>query len=240
MSKSFSPTHVIYDPSDPLGPVWALLSLSPPFCIAFLTLHAIVTRDLRYYFVLSGLCTTSALCSVLKRIVRQPRPSNLHSGYGMPSNHAAFVSFCATLSVWFALTQYGKPPPYKKRDELRQDKVVRWIKRWLPPIGSISIAVGCSYSRISLQYHTPIQVMVGALIGSSMGLVYNPFYAGFYQKRIVPWIEESWLERHWDVRSYHDNFRESGNDLAWFKSQSLDEFRRSKSARFETEAKKKT
>lgn len=238
MSKSFSPTHVIYDPSDPLGPVWALLSLAPPFCVAFLTIHTLVARDLRCPFVLSGLNITSILCSVLKQIIRQPRPTTLHSGFGMPSNHAAFVSFCAVFSVWFALTQYGKPRPSEKPGG-RRSHVLRRCKRWLPPVGSTTIAVGCSYSRIHLGYHTPIQVAVGALIGSSIGLGYGVLYAGVYRERIVPWVEGSWLGRDWDVRSYHDDLGEDGEDVAWFMSRRLDEFRKTRGAGLETEAKKK-
>jgi len=250
MSKPFSPTYVTYDPNDPLGPLWALLSLAPPFYVASLTLHTLATRDLRGAFLLSGMVGTAGLCTVLKRIVRQPRPPRPSSSYlggddasfdesdrfGMPSNHAAFVSFCALFTLCFALTQCGGRP--RRRSE-RGSSTARWMKRWIPSIGAIGIALSCSYSRVHLGYHTPVQVMVGCLIGSLVGLWYAFLYDGVYRELIAPWVERSWLGRDWDVRSYHDEF-EDDDDVAGYMAKCLDEFRRTKYVQSQTETKKNT
>jgi len=249
MSKPFSLTHVLYDSNDPLGPIWALLSLAPPLCIASLTLHTLVTRDLRGAFVLSGLMATSCLCTLLKHILCQPRPSSSHhhnhdadstipDEYGMPSNHASFVSFCAVFCLYFAATQYNNKHPTKTKTK-SCSVGLRWIKRWVPAIGATVIAVGCSYSRVHLGYHTASQIIVGALVGALMGVWYGYLYGGAYRDRIAPWVEQSWLGRDWDIRSYHDDL-EDDEDVASFMARCLDEFRREKGKRLESEAKKKT
>lgn len=256
MSKPFSLTYVIYNQTDPLGPILAILSLAPPFCVASLTLHTLLTRDLRGAFLLSGLVATAFLCTILKQIINQPRPvhANLHvSEYllpdgqqgGMPSNHAAFVSFCAVFSMYFAMTQYKH---YQTQTTTTTKSCyLRWIKRWVPAIGAIVIAAGCSYSRVHLGYHTINQVLVGTLLGSTMGGIYAVFYDGVYRNRIAPWVEQSWLGRDWDVRSYHDYYlEEEGDDVASFMARCLDDCRRRRVAAnegkrgLETDTKMKT
>ena len=254
--KPFSLTYVTYDVDDkPLGPIWALFSLAPPFCVAALTVHTIVTRDLRGAFLLSGQIVTAICVVLLKEIIRQPRPSMYvandekeENEYGMPSNHAAFVSFCACFSIYFAITQYSHTTNENSghRHSTLYKSAVKSLKRWAPPMAAVVIAIGCSYSRIHLGYHTSAQVLVGMILGCLIGTVYAKTYDGMYKTRFAPWIEQSWLGRDWDVRSYHDYFlisedgegnKQNSCDVAHFMAIRLDEYRQR--SRLETNTKEK-
>ena len=200
--KAFSLTYVVYEESDPLGPIYALLSLAPPFCCCSLVTQIIVERDLRAAFLLCGLLTTSGLCTILKSILRQPRPMMTRSTFilpqsetgGMPSNHSSFVAFASTFSLCFAI--------YRCRNMQGPTLWVRRTKRWLPPAFVSTVALGCCYSRIHLGYHTPAQVAVGAVLGCCMGMIWFRLYVGIYQRSVLERC--CWWSNVWDMTSPHD------------------------------------
>ena len=209
--KPFSLTHVVYSSDDALGPLWALLSLSPPFCVVSLTTVIVVGRDLRAAFVLLGLVITTIISTILKKIIDHKRPdhvfgaagtgddgqsSTLHvpssQEEGMPSNHAAFVAFAAAFSLLFAI---------RRCDKMQGSAIVKSIKRYLPPIGAWLLAVGCAYSRVHLGYHTPNQVYAGFALGCALGGLWYTLYETIYINKISR-LEE--LLTAFDFRSPHE------------------------------------
>ena len=218
--KPFSLTHVVYSSDDALGPFWALLSLSPPFCVVSLTTVIVVGRDLRAAFVLVGLVVTSIISTVLKKVIGHKRPDHVFSAAanpgddegqssddalassllhvpssqeeGMPSNHAAFVAFAAAFALLFAI---------RRCDEMQGSVIAKSIKRWAPPIGAWAIAIGCSYSRVHLGYHTPNQVYAGFALGCALGGIWYRLYEMTYMNNISK-LEE--VLTPFDFRSPHE------------------------------------
>lgn len=218
--KPFSLTHVVYSSDDALGPFWALLSLSPPFCVVSLTTVIVVGRDLRAAFVLVGLIVTSTISTILKKIIDHKRPDHIFGAAagpgddagqssagasassmlhvpssqeeGMPSNHAAFVAFAAAFALLFAI---------RRCDKMQGSVIAKSIKRWAPPIGAWAIAIGCSYSRVHLGYHTPNQVYAGFALGCTLGGIWYRLYETRYMK-CISMLED--LLTPFDVRSPHE------------------------------------
>lgn len=226
--KPFSLTHVVYSSDDPLGPLWALLSLAPPFCVVSLTTVIVVGRDLRAAFVLVGLIITSIISTVLKKIIGHERPDHIFGTAvgaanddeqssdmllhvpasqqeGMPSNHSAFVAFTGTFALLFAIRRCGS---------MQGTALVRSIKRWGPPAVAWTIATGCAYSRVHLGYHTHAQVYAGFVLGCVLGAVWYRLYETVYFSNVHS------LERilaPFDFRSPHE-----ARDLAAERRKSLD------------------
>ena len=224
----FSLTHVVYSSDDLLGPMWALLSLAPPFCVVSLTTVIVVGRDLRAAFVLVGLIITSIISTVLKKIIGHERPGHIFGTAvgaanddeqssdmllhvpgsqqeGMPSNHSAFVAFTGTFALLFAIRRCGS---------MQGTALVRSIKRWVPPAGAWTIAIGCAYSRVHLSYHTPAQVYAGFALGCVSGVVWYRLYETAYICNIHK-LES--LLAPFDFRSPHEV-----RDLAAERRKSLD------------------
>lgn len=202
--KPFSLTHVVYSSDDNLGPVWALLSLAPPFCVVSLTTVILIGRDLRAAFVLAGLIMTSIISTILKKLIDQPRPQRtveedgmLHvpssQEEGMPSNHASFVSFAAVFALLFAL---------RRCDRMEGSSWVQMAKRCVPPVVAFLTAIGCSYARVHLGYHTPNQVYAGAGLGIVLGSTWYCLYESAYIAKWAPYFEK--LLSSFDFCSEHE------------------------------------
>ena len=228
MLKPFSLTHVVYSSDDSLGPLWALLSLAPPFCVVSLTTVIVVGRDLRAAFVLIGLIITSIISTVLKKVIGHERPDHIFGPAvgsanddkqssdvllyvpvsqqeGMPSNHSAFVAFTGAFALLFAIRRCGS---------MQGTALVRSTKRWGPPLGAWFIATGCAYSRVHLGYHTADQIYAGLALGCVLGVVWFWLYETVYISNVHK------LERllaPLDFRSPHE-----ARDLAAERRKSLD------------------
>ncbi|KAJ3525170.1 hypothetical protein NMY22_g10687 [Coprinellus aureogranulatus] len=113
------------------------------------------------YFILA-----SAACSItvkiIKRLIGQARPSpksvivhvKAREGYGMPSTHAAVVSFQAAY-ILLACLALPIHPAFPQSV----------ASRLLPPLVIIPWAITIVVSRVKLGYHTWAQVVVGFLYG---------------------------------------------------------------------------
>ncbi|KAL3793057.1 hypothetical protein HJC23_003065 [Cyclotella cryptica] len=103
--KHFSLTHITYPTNDPIAPLLALLSLTPPFVVCALASSVVVHKDVTAAYLLMGCLLCAAGCSVLKTVWKEERPVRYHDDeeveYGMPSNHSAFAWFCATFVVLY-------------------------------------------------------------------------------------------------------------------------------------------
>ncbi|TYZ56993.1 hypothetical protein PybrP1_008905 [[Pythium] brassicae (nom. inval.)] len=147
--KEFELTLVVYDQRDPLGFVLALITLTP--------------RDLDAFAALVGQLANEVLNQVLKRTIQQSRPVGARKGgAGMPSAHAQFVAFFAAYVIAYT---------YKRLNEHRR------LEQLLTIASAAVLAVAVCFSRVRLGYHTKEQVVVGALVGTCVGLLWHSFIA---------------------------------------------------------------
>ncbi|OWZ62998.1 hypothetical protein AYX15_04920 [Cryptococcus neoformans] len=170
--KSFSLTHILYDPSHPLSIPLTLLSLSPIFLfVSYFTL-LIFTRRISIAFLASGQLANEVLSWVLKRIFKGERPYIGHgevgTGYGMPSSHSQAAGFLAAWGIGYALTHEDRNEQVRS---VRAEKVRKWRTR-VYVFALLLWSVGVSYSRFHLHYHSPAQIIAGYLAG----LVFGAFY----------------------------------------------------------------
>ncbi|CAG2102990.1 unnamed protein product [Medioppia subpectinata] len=150
-------THVLYPKDDIIGQLLALLSLTPfGIVVAFITLTLFV-RDIHVIFFFGGQLMNEALCLVLKRVFRQPRPQQVvgaahHSNrsYGMPSQHSQFMAFfTAYCLLFFVFRLKRKSYSFKA----------------LLVVAITTLFAGVVYSRIYLLYHYWSQCLVGIAVG---------------------------------------------------------------------------
>ena len=202
--KPFSLTHITYpilqSSSTHHAPLLALLSLTPPFGICALTTASVFYRDVIAAYLLVGSLLSTLVSSILKRLVRQPRPSRYDSAegedeYGMPSNHSCFAWFCAAFLILYvvrrgAVWAASSLPSRCCCSSISTDEsmngngttsfpsfaILARIWYYLQTgftIGiSLFVAVGCAYSRVYLGYHTAMQVWAGSIIGTLLGTIW--------------------------------------------------------------------
>ncbi|EPS40680.1 hypothetical protein H072_5482 [Dactylellina haptotyla CBS 200.50] len=153
---SLSLTHVSYDPSDPVSLVAAYLSLIPQGLMIVYAVLIFSHRELEIILALTGQLGCEAVNFILKRLIKESRPTNLKGkGYGMPSSHTQFMFFFATyISLWIAVRNRFLP---------------KFVKLVLP-VGLFALAAGVANSRVYLHYHTAKQVLVGVAAGVVIGL----------------------------------------------------------------------
>jgi len=76
--KPISLTHVLYEKNDFIGMILALSSLCPVFLIVAYTSVILARRDLIVAFTLIGQLLNEVFNTIIKNIIKQPRPeSNL-------------------------------------------------------------------------------------------------------------------------------------------------------------------
>eukprot|EP00746_Dinoflagellata_sp_MGD_P028112 gnl/MRDRNA2_/MRDRNA2_166448_c0_seq1.p1 gnl/MRDRNA2_/MRDRNA2_166448_c0~~gnl/MRDRNA2_/MRDRNA2_166448_c0_seq1.p1 ORF type:complete len:195 (-),score=19.48 gnl/MRDRNA2_/MRDRNA2_166448_c0_seq1:31-615(-) len=184
--KPLGITYVVYEEGSKISKILALLTLSPQFAVCALTAAVVVTRCVSWFWALLGAVTVDIFCTVVKVIVKQPRPAGSYKdGYGMPSEHAAF---CVFLALHFSLVILLR---------LRcafSLKALAWLILWV-------WAILVCYSRLHLGVHTDGQILVGAAIGIGGALVWlaiekvleKPLYV--LQEKVDGFW--AWLDIHW-------------------------------------------
>ena len=86
--ENFSLTYVVYKKGDNLGKFLALLTLSPVFIVVYYVTLISSRRDFDTMYTFLGQILGVALCVVIKKYVKQPRPDGARlEDEGMPSNH---------------------------------------------------------------------------------------------------------------------------------------------------------
>lgn len=137
--------------------------------------------------------TNEILNKILKYSIREPRPvtrQHNFNEYGMPSNHAQFVSFFSTYVLLFVLIRL---PPFN------QNAFLERFWRLLIIGGTWFASLLVCYGRVYLQYHTWSQVIAGVVVGLIFGLlwfaitqfIFTPLYP-----KIVAWkVSEFFLLR---------------------------------------------
>lgn len=117
------------------------------------TLCVLVSGMLLYYrdatsvLYVSGAGLNSLVGKLLKKVIKQPRPTTLKADSGMPSSHAMSLSFLALLGVVHFWVRGG----------------VLW--QWGLVGGGVLMAVVASSWRIGAGYHTVGQVIAGWMLG---------------------------------------------------------------------------
>ncbi len=174
--KVLSLTHVEYQEGDTLGKIFAIYSLLPlAIVIVFLTAF-FFRRDLHTFTFGLGVIVNYAANTVLKKYIAEPRPKQRYyktnsqdrfgfmlcfrsvqfEEFGMPSSHSQFMWFCSAYLVLFTL--------------FRLTHTITWKTL------SVGLCLGAStlmsYSRVYLQYHTPSQVVWGAVVGGLGALLW--------------------------------------------------------------------
>eukprot|EP00956_Cyclotella_meneghiniana_P008947 scaffold12278_cov69-Cyclotella_meneghiniana.AAC.3 len=218
--KHFSLTHITYPHNDHLASILALLSLTPPFAVCALSSSIIIYKDVIAAYLLLGLILTAAVCSVLKEIIKEPRPdrndgchnNSIESEYGMPSNHSAFAWFGATFIIMYIWRGYKLPSRgwiisqsningnTHTRPMFREGKLTVLIKIWkylhtqVTILSVLGIAFGCAYSRVYLGYHTANQVVVGSIIGVCLGTGWHRLFETALVRNSLEWFDWSVVE----------------------------------------------
>lgn len=166
MLKPLTISYVLYEENDLIGLGCALLSLTPIFAIVSFVTVIILRRDFQTIFALVGQLLSVLLNIILKNVIQEIRPSRyseivigdrLTSEYGMPSAHSQFLFHLAT---YYGMQLLFRSFPLPKGFKL------------LYFCGAFTLAIAVSWSRIYLDYHTSLQVIVGGLVGMITGLVW--------------------------------------------------------------------
>eukprot|EP01091_Cochliopodium_minus_P003890 TRINITY_DN13839_c0_g1_i1.p1 TRINITY_DN13839_c0_g1~~TRINITY_DN13839_c0_g1_i1.p1 ORF type:complete len:172 (-),score=13.83 TRINITY_DN13839_c0_g1_i1:129-644(-) len=122
--------------------------------ILFCFYEFISRRDFETLYFFIGSFVASTASKVLKRILKQPRPSNEHKkNFGMPSSHATTICFFASYLLEYILI-------YKDQKGLFDYLI------------AILILVATFFTnsvRIKYDYHNLLQTSVGCLLGSTIG-----------------------------------------------------------------------
>jgi membrane-associated phospholipid phosphatase len=156
--KSFSLTHILYDPTHPLSIPLTLLSLTPIFLfVSYLTL-LIFTRRLTIVFLALGSLSNETLNLVLKRIWRADRPWKGHGevgeGYGMPSSHTQAAAFLVAWSIGYALTSERRYTQGTKASG--RLALVRTVRKGIWVFGVVLWSILVAYSRYVREPNTQI------------------------------------------------------------------------------------
>lgn len=197
-------THIQYDPEDPFAKALAIASLAPFALLSVYTSYMFLARrdDILAITTLAGQLTCEGFNSILKAIIKQPRPmygawrgaskSAEHfivgTGYGMPSSHSQFVGFAFGWTLVVSLYRIGN---------------IRPIERVALVITAAVIAIIVGYSRIRLSYHTVGQVLVGESVGIAYAFVWY-FITEVILRRMGVWdmLTDSAVGKHLRLRDY--------------------------------------
>ncbi|XP_072176724.1 dolichyldiphosphatase 1-like [Diadema setosum] len=162
--KAISLTYVEYPADDLLGKLIAYISLAPlVILVGFVTL-LLFRRELHTITFFGGIVLSEGVNWVAKHTIQEPRPcrgdNTLHGGlrteYGMPSSHSQFMWFFATYLILFIYIRLHQP---------NNNIFIEQVWRHLAAVGVAMLAFLVSFSRVYLMYHTPRQVVCGALLG---------------------------------------------------------------------------
>lgn len=116
-------------------------------------LAVIATPQWQPAYYVAGAMLNGILSKVLKRIIREPRPvGSRKKGYGMPSSHACSLFFFSAALLANARARSHVISP-------------------LVGIVALIYSVVASSYRVSSRLHTAAQTVVGALVGTTSGLL---------------------------------------------------------------------
>lgn len=144
--------------------------------------------------------TLAALCTVVKKAVKQPRPAatcallgNCHK-HGMPSSHSAVVAFAAATALLLYLHRSRASSGSSSgggrasnngvaaaRTAQRGNAVAAAFERLAHALPLLEVLLlllltaAVAYGRVRLGYHTPAQVAAGLALGTSLAAAWWRF-----------------------------------------------------------------
>lgn len=172
---------VLYRPGDPLGLACAFLSVVPPaVLVAHLAVFLARRSALDLWFA-GGQVVCEAANGVVKTLIKEPRPpapvSNMPMDtYGMPSAHSQFMGFVAGYVLARLPTQRHLPR----------------AERWLRAVTAVALAAGVAFSRWYLYYHTAAQVVMGVLLGATLGVFWCALGRLLVRAGVIDWLLTLW------------------------------------------------
>ncbi|KAI9179822.1 hypothetical protein H9P43_005153 [Blastocladiella emersonii ATCC 22665] len=129
--------------------------------VSYATLCVSRWRQSVWRIMFAGQLANEGINFVLKRWIREHRPSPCHGkGYGMPSSHAQFMAYFVAFSLLLIRLERNR---------------VQATHPLLQPALQAAIAgaaVLVIYSRVHLEYHTVAQVLAGTAIGLVTGTLW--------------------------------------------------------------------
>ncbi|KAI1615824.1 dolichyldiphosphatase [Exophiala viscosa] len=191
---SLSLTHVRYNPNDPLSYASAWLALVPQgLCVTYVSLIW-ASREIEILLMFAGQMACEALNFVLKRLIREERPTQMHGkGYGMPSSHSQFVAFFSvSLSLWLLFRHV----PTTGEDYSPSTYAERLLLSVLACMGAAAVGA----SRVYLNYHTPKQVLIGMAAGASFAVIWFLFTTSLRRYGWIKWGLDTWISRKFRFR----------------------------------------
>ncbi|KAJ9103309.1 hypothetical protein QFC20_004784 [Naganishia adeliensis] len=151
-------TYVLYNPSTPIAPLLALLTLSPFFLFSSYATIILINRPLSGLNILLGQLANEVFNGILKRRLRGVRPGALGEGYGMPSSHSQFLGYSSTFLITHLLLIHQRHPGTGRPLPVRGTTTAK-VTRYGLIFGLVSWSLLTGYSRVYLHYHTAPQVM---------------------------------------------------------------------------------
>ncbi|KAK4228210.1 PAP2 superfamily-domain-containing protein [Podospora fimiseda] len=213
---SLSLTHVYYNPSDPLSHLSAYLALLPQALIIVYITLLYSTREAEVFLLFLGQLTNEAINFVLKRLIKEERPSHIISStltinkaYGMPSSHAQYMAFWAVALGLFLCVRHR--PVHKGHPPLKEKGLSKTIEayshspwslaqRVVATVGAVFIAGLVSWSRVYLGYHTVKQVVAGSAAGIVSGVAWFAVTYLMRETGFLVWLLEFPVARWLRIR----------------------------------------
>lgn len=153
------------------------------------------TREAEIILMFVGQLACEVLNFVLKRILKEERPKQMHGkGYGMPSSHAQFVAFFSLSLTMFLLFRHVPKKPSPSHTPL--SLVARIALSGLALLNAGLVA----WSRIYLNYHTPHQVLVGCGAGAASAISWFLVTSGIRQIGLLSWALDQYPTRLFRIR----------------------------------------
>lgn len=181
--KSFSFTHLLYDPSHPLSIPFTLLSLSPVFLfVAYFTL-IVFTRRLTVLLLALGGVGNEVFNILIKRVVKQDRPFygvdgwpiEVGEGYGWPSSHSQQAGFLLAWGIGYALTSAKRHQDLARKPSSPAVERVRAVRRAVYVFGLALWSVLVAYSRYVLCWFPS---NLGRMHHQCLSRLGDPLYGG--------------------------------------------------------------
>ena len=181
-------TYVVYDSTTSHSIILAYLTFLPIVLGLVLFNSFLLRRDLESAFQSCGLVFSTAINTILKRIVAQPRPvGSVKLGHGWPSDHAQFSFFFVTyFSFWLIYRSRMAP-----------------IVRLLIIVTIFPTAVIVCWSRYHLGVHSLEQLLAGGCVGIGLGAIWGLAGRLFVWRYIYPRLQDSKLGAMFGLKDLH-------------------------------------
>lgn len=164
--KPLSLTLVEYPEGDWLGQLFALISLMPFAILAGILTLILFRRDLHTISFFVGIILNEIFNFILKNCIQEPRPlvrNVTYQEFGMPSSHSQFMWFFSVYCALFVVIRLAHS---------NNNSHIEWAWKGLLLLVTHFCAIFVSISRVYLLYHSWRQVICGALVGGTFGVLW--------------------------------------------------------------------